>query len=164
MLDTPPQDKLQKHLHIFNACEHSFIMMITVGSKMSKTKYDLKTIMYHARDWHLWNKQSFMCHNCFYYITVPSPEETVGESNAVWVQRKRTYILDSSFCLSQRLQANLSLLHKWWALVPLVICRATLMRQCSNYRYPWWKSPKQNMYMTVITSSEQWRLCFISVC
>ena len=28
MLGTPPQDKLHKHLHISNACEHSWIMMI----------------------------------------------------------------------------------------------------------------------------------------
>ena len=50
MLDTPPQDKLHKHLQIFNACEHSCIMMIMVGSKMSKTEYDLKTMMYLAYD------------------------------------------------------------------------------------------------------------------
>ena len=31
-----------KHLHIFNACEHSYIVMIMVGSQMSKTEYDLK--------------------------------------------------------------------------------------------------------------------------
>ena len=41
MLDTPPQDKLHKNVHIFNAYEHSCIMMIMVGSKMSKTEYDL---------------------------------------------------------------------------------------------------------------------------
>ena len=50
MLDTPPQDKLHKHLHIFNACERSWIMMIMVGSKMFKTKYDLKAIKYPAYD------------------------------------------------------------------------------------------------------------------
>ena len=33
MLDTPPQDKLHKHLQICNACEHSCIMMIMVGSQ-----------------------------------------------------------------------------------------------------------------------------------
>ena len=49
-LDTPPQDKLHKHLHISNACEHSWIMMIMVDSKMSKTEYDLKAIMYPAYD------------------------------------------------------------------------------------------------------------------
>ena len=49
MLGTPPQDKLQ-HLHISNACEHSWIMMIMVGSKMYKTEYDLKVIMYPAYD------------------------------------------------------------------------------------------------------------------
>ena len=48
MLDTPVQDTLHEHLHIFNACEHSCIMMIMVGSKMSKTEYDLKAIMYPA--------------------------------------------------------------------------------------------------------------------
>ena len=42
MLGTPPQDKLHKHLHISNACEHSWIMMIMVSSKMYKTEYDLK--------------------------------------------------------------------------------------------------------------------------
>ena len=47
MLGTPPKDKLHKHLHIFNACEHSWIM---VGSKMSKTEYDLKAIMYPVYD------------------------------------------------------------------------------------------------------------------
>ena len=49
MLGTPPQDKLHKHLHISNSCEHSWIM-IMVGSKMYKTKYDLKAIMYPAYD------------------------------------------------------------------------------------------------------------------
>ena len=28
MLGTQPQDKLHKHLHISNACEHTWIMMI----------------------------------------------------------------------------------------------------------------------------------------
>ena len=46
MLNTPPQDKLHKHLHIFNSCEHSCIMMIMVDIKMSKTEYDFKAIMY----------------------------------------------------------------------------------------------------------------------
>ena len=50
MLGTPPQDKLHRHLHIFNACEHSRIMMIMEGSKMSETEYDLKVIMYPAYD------------------------------------------------------------------------------------------------------------------
>ena len=50
MLDTPPQDKLHRHLYIFNACEHSCIMMIMVGSKMSQKEYDLKAIMYPAYD------------------------------------------------------------------------------------------------------------------
>ena len=36
MLNTPPQDKIYKHLHVFNACEQSFIMMIMGGSKLSK--------------------------------------------------------------------------------------------------------------------------------
>ena len=42
MLDTPPQDKLHKHLHSFNTREHSCIMMIMVGSKMSETEYNLR--------------------------------------------------------------------------------------------------------------------------
>ena len=50
MLVTPPQDKLHKHLHTSNACEHSWIMMIMVGSKMFKAEYDLKAIMYPAYD------------------------------------------------------------------------------------------------------------------
>ena len=50
VLDTPPQDKLYKHLHVFNACEQSCIMMIMGGSKMSKTEYDLNAIMYPAYD------------------------------------------------------------------------------------------------------------------
>ena len=50
MLDTHPQDKLYTHLHIFNVCEHSCMMMIMVGSNMSKTEYDLKAIMYPASD------------------------------------------------------------------------------------------------------------------
>ena len=50
ILDTPQQDKLHKHLQIFNACEHSYLMIIMVGSKMSKTEYDLKAIMYPAYD------------------------------------------------------------------------------------------------------------------
>ena len=44
MLNTPPQDKLYRCLKVFNACEHSCIMMIMGGSKMSKTEYDLKAI------------------------------------------------------------------------------------------------------------------------
>ena len=44
MLDTPPQDKLYRRLQVFNACEHSCIMMIMGGSKMSNTEYDLKAI------------------------------------------------------------------------------------------------------------------------
>ena len=52
MLHTPPQDKLDKHLHAFNTCEQSCIMMIMGGSKMSKTEYDLKAIMYPAFDTH----------------------------------------------------------------------------------------------------------------
>ena len=39
MVDAPPQDKLHKHLHIFNACEHSGIIMVMEGSKMTKTEY-----------------------------------------------------------------------------------------------------------------------------
>ena len=50
VLGTPPQDKLHKHLHISNACEHSWIMMIMVASKISKAEYDLKAIMYPAYD------------------------------------------------------------------------------------------------------------------
>ena len=46
MLDAPPQDKIYKHLHVFNACEQSCIMMTMGGSKMSKTEYDLKAVMY----------------------------------------------------------------------------------------------------------------------
>ena len=44
MLDTPPQDKLYRHLQVFNACEHPCIMMIMGRSKMSKTEYELKAI------------------------------------------------------------------------------------------------------------------------
>ena len=50
MLGTPPQDKLHKNLHISNAYEHPWIMMVMVGSKMSKAEYDLKAIMYPAYD------------------------------------------------------------------------------------------------------------------
>ena len=51
MLDgTPPQEKLYRHLHVLNACEQSCIMMMMGGSKMFKTEYDLKTIMYPAYD------------------------------------------------------------------------------------------------------------------
>ena len=54
MLGTPPQEKLHKHLHkhlhILNACEYSLIMMIMVGSKISKTEYDLKATMHPAYD------------------------------------------------------------------------------------------------------------------
>ena len=44
VLDTPPKDKLYRHLQFFNAYEHSCIMMIMGGSKMAKTEYDLKAI------------------------------------------------------------------------------------------------------------------------
>ena len=50
ILDTHPQDKLHKHLQIFSACEHSCLMMIMEGSKMFKTEYDLKAMMYPAYD------------------------------------------------------------------------------------------------------------------
>ena len=50
MLRTSPQDKLHKHLHVFKACEHPWIMMIMVDSKISKTEYRLKAIMYPAYD------------------------------------------------------------------------------------------------------------------
>ena len=51
MLDgTPPQEKLYMHLHVLSACEQSCIMMIMGGSKMFKTEYDLKAIMYPAYD------------------------------------------------------------------------------------------------------------------
>ena len=50
MLGTPPQDKLHEYLHIFNTCEHPWIIMIMVGSKMSKIEYDLTAIMYPAYD------------------------------------------------------------------------------------------------------------------
>ena len=50
MLYTPPQNKLHKHLHIFNTWEHSWIMMVMVASEMSKTEYDLKAITYPAYD------------------------------------------------------------------------------------------------------------------
>ena len=44
MLGTPPQNKLFRRFQVFNACEHSCIMMIMGGSKLSKTEYDLKVI------------------------------------------------------------------------------------------------------------------------
>ena len=50
MLGTSPQDKFHKHLHISNACEPSRIMIILVGSKMSKAENDLKAIMHPAYD------------------------------------------------------------------------------------------------------------------
>ena len=52
MLDgTPPQEKkLYRHLHVPNACEQSCIMMIMGGSKMFKTEYDFKAIIYPAYD------------------------------------------------------------------------------------------------------------------
>ena len=50
MLNTPPQDRLYKHLYVFNACEQSCVAMIMVCSKMSKTEDDLKAIMYRAYD------------------------------------------------------------------------------------------------------------------
>ena len=50
MLDTPQQEKLYMHLYELNAYAQSYIMMIMGGSKMSKTEYDLKVIMYPAYD------------------------------------------------------------------------------------------------------------------
>ena len=50
MLGKPPQDKLHKHLHISNACEHSWIMMMMEGTKMYKTEYDLEATMHPAYD------------------------------------------------------------------------------------------------------------------
>ena len=41
MLDTPPQNQFHKYLHIFNASEHSCIMMIMVDGIMSITECDL---------------------------------------------------------------------------------------------------------------------------
>ena len=48
MLETPPQDKPYKRLHVLNAREKSCIMIIMGGSKMSKTEYDLKATIYPA--------------------------------------------------------------------------------------------------------------------
>ena len=48
MLDTPPQAKFYKHLHVLNAREQSCTMMIMGGCKMSKTEYDLLAILYPA--------------------------------------------------------------------------------------------------------------------
>ena len=48
MLDTPPQDKLHKHVYVFDTCEHFCIMMIMVGREISKIRYDLKAILYPA--------------------------------------------------------------------------------------------------------------------
>ena len=50
MLGTPPEDKPHKHLQIFNAWEHSCIIMIMVSCKMSETEYDLKAIMHPTYD------------------------------------------------------------------------------------------------------------------
>ena len=50
MLGTPLQDKLYRHLHVHNASKQSCIMMIMGGSKMSKTEYGHKAIMYPAYD------------------------------------------------------------------------------------------------------------------
>ena len=46
MLDTPPQDKPYRHVHVFNTCEQSCIMMIMGGSKISKIEYHLNAMMY----------------------------------------------------------------------------------------------------------------------
>ena len=46
MLDTRPQEKLYRHLHVLNDYEQSCMMMIMAGGKMYKTEYDLKAIMY----------------------------------------------------------------------------------------------------------------------
>ena len=53
MLDTPPQDKLYRRLHVFNVREHSCIMMIMGGSKMSKTEYDLKALCILPMTYHI---------------------------------------------------------------------------------------------------------------
>ena len=58
MLTTPPQDTLQMCVCacvrvcvcVVNAHEQSCMMMIMEGSKMSKTEYDLKDLMYSAYD------------------------------------------------------------------------------------------------------------------
>ena len=42
MLDTPSQDKLDKNLHVFNAFEQSYIMMIMGGSNKPRTEYNLE--------------------------------------------------------------------------------------------------------------------------
>ena len=46
MLNTPPQDE---YLHVAIAHEQSCIMIME-GSKMSKTEYDIKAMMYSAYD------------------------------------------------------------------------------------------------------------------
>ena len=49
MLNTPPQDTLQTFICI-QSLWAVLQMMIMEGSKMSKTEYDLKAIMYSAYD------------------------------------------------------------------------------------------------------------------
>ena len=49
MLDTPPQDKLYRRLQVFNACEHSCIMMI-MGVKCLKQNTTLRP--YISCPWH----------------------------------------------------------------------------------------------------------------
>ena len=45
MLDTPPQDKLYRRLQVFNACEHSCIMMI-MGVKCLKQNTTLRPYIF----------------------------------------------------------------------------------------------------------------------
>ena len=50
MLNTSPQNNLHNHLHLFNACEQSCIIMMIMGSSKMSKEYDLKAIMYPAYD------------------------------------------------------------------------------------------------------------------
>ena len=50
MLDTPRQGKLYRLLQVFNACEHSWIMMIMGGSKCLKQNTTLRP--YVSCPWH----------------------------------------------------------------------------------------------------------------
>ena len=52
MLDTPPRDKLYRRLQVFNACEHSWIMMIMGGSKYGYPLFNYLKIRF--QQWCTW--------------------------------------------------------------------------------------------------------------
>ena len=108
MLDTPQQDKLYRRLPAFNAYEHSCIMMIMGGSKMSKTEYDLKAM-------------------CILPMTYP---KTVQYKGWITISSNPDYhpIMQADTCVSSKIwKKYLNVAARWFVIktlaIRLALCR-----------------------------------------